>query len=205
MSIVILVHDIMTKGVKEKEMEFVSPTSVLESAFLRFYQDFELSDPVNALTYESARVAFKKYVNQLKDDAQGINQCEGKVRCNHYWLVNDYKEIMAVLRIRHHIDTPYLSLEGGHIDLDVSPRFRNQGIARKTLLLAKQKLRRLDIDKVLITMDESNFAARKAIEASGGEFECVIEHRTMRKPIARYWLTTQATHATQTLRFAQSA
>lgn len=186
-------------------MEFVSPTSILESAFLRFYQDFELSDPINSKTYESARVAFKKYVNRLKDEAQGINHSEGKVRCNHYWLVNDYKEIMAVLRIRHHIDTPYLSLEGGHIDLDVSPRFRNQGIARKTLLLAKQKLHRLDIDKVLITVDESNFAARKAIEAGGGEFECILQSRAMFKPIARYWLTTHVTQVIQTIRFAKSA
>ncbi len=186
-------------------MEFVSPTCVLESAFLRFYKDFELSDPINALTYEPARVAFKKYVYRLKDDAQGINHAEGKVRCNHYWLVNDYKEIMAVLRVRHHIDTPYLSLEGGHIGLDVSPRFRNQGIARKALALAKQKLRRLDIDKVLITADESNFAARKAIEASGGVFECIFESRALYKPIARYWLATQATQATQVINFAESA
>lgn len=181
-------------------MELVSPTSVLESAFLRFYKDLELSDPTNALTYEPARIGFKTYVNRLKDEAQGINFSEGKVRCNHYWLVNDGQHIIAVLRIRHHIDTPYLRLEGGHVSLDVSPRFRNQGIAKKALALAKQKLRRLDIEKALITTCEKNVPARKAIEASGGQFESTHHSRTSPNPIARYWLSTEES---ETLRMSE--
>lgn len=172
-------------------MEFISPTSVLESAFLRFYKDFELTDPTHSLQYEAARIGFKSYVNQLKDEAQGIYHAEGKVRCNHYWLINKHDEIMAVLRIRHHIDTPFLSSEGGHISLDVSPRFRNQGIAKHALNLAKQKLKRLDIVEALITAPESNIAARKAIEASGGKLESIVESNVSFKPVARYWINTQ--------------
>lgn len=189
-------------------MEFVSPTCVLESAFLRFVHDFELTDPINSTTYETAKIGFKTYVNRLKDEAQGINHSEGKVRCNHYWLINEYKEVVAVLRIRHHIDTPYLTLEGGHIGLDVSPRFRNQGIARTALVLAKEKLLRLDIDKVLITADEANFAARKAIEAAGGQYESVFESRALYKPIVRYWLYTSSNHQKTNLQkivFAKTA
>ncbi|WP_438464990.1 GNAT family N-acetyltransferase [Marinomonas sp. PE14-40] len=186
-------------------MEFISPTSVLENAFLRFYRDFELSDPINSLHYEAARIGFKSYVNQLKDEAQGIYNAEGKVRCNHYWLINDHHEIMAVLRIRHHIDTPYLSSEGGHISLDVSPRFRKQGIAKQALYLAKQKLRRLDIENALITADESNVAARKAIEASGGKLESIINGRVNFKPIARYWISTHTQKTNQTMPFAELA
>lgn len=186
-------------------MEFVSPTQILESAFLRFYQDFKLSDPHHTLTYEPARVAFKTYVNHLKDEAQGINQAEGKVRCNHYWLVNKHQDIMAVLRVRHHIDTPYLSLEGGHIDLDVSPRFRNQGIAKFALTLAKQKLKRLDMDKALIITEETNLPARKAIEASGGELDSISASRGHFKPVARYWLNTQSDSSVKKLSLARSA
>lgn len=186
-------------------MEFISPTSVLENAFLRFYRDFEQSDPINSLHYESARIGFKSYVNQLKDEAQGIYNSEGKVRCNHYWLINDHHEIMAVLRIRHHIDTPYLSNEGGHINLDVSPRFRNQGIAKQALYLAKQKLKRLDIENALITADETNIAARKAIEASGGELESIIKGNFSFKPIARYWISTQSQEPKNMMNFAELA
>lgn len=175
-------------------MEFVSPTHVLESSFLRFYADLKQSDPQNSMTYTPARVGFKTYVNRLKDEAQGINYSEGKVRCNHYWLVNSHDEIMAVLRIRHHIDTPYLRMEGGHVSLDVSPRFRNQGIAKKALVLAKQKLKRLDIERALITTSELNIAARKVIESSGGEFESTfVSHSAT--PIVRYWLTTDDTES----------
>jgi predicted acetyltransferase len=184
-------------------MEFISPTSVLESAFLRFYKDFESSDPINSLNYETARIGFKSYVNQLKDEAQGIYNAEGKVRCNHYWLINKHDEIMAVLRIRHHIDTPFLASEGGHISLDVSPRFRNQGIAKHALNLAKQKLKRLDIEEALITAQESNVAARKAIEASGGKLESIIKSKVSFKPVVRYWISTKTKQTNQEFKFAE--
>ncbi|MDJ1478839.1 hypothetical protein QBX67_28225, partial [Bacillus sp. LS15-K4] len=39
-------------------------------------------------------------------------------------------KILGALRLRHHIDTPFLTNEAGHIGYDVAPSARRKGIGR---------------------------------------------------------------------------
>jgi len=169
-------------------MELISPTLEKEKEFLRLVGDFEISDPDNAEYYLAAKKSFSNYVKSLNDEAQGINLPEGYVPCNHYWLLNETGDISGIIRIRHNIDNPFLSLEGGHIGYDIAPSFRRKGYGTKILKLGLVKASLLGLKKVLVTADDDNAGSRKIIESSGGLFEQIIMGNVFPNPIARYWI-----------------
>ena len=173
-------------------MEFISPTGLFETSFLRFYKDFELTDPKLSAIYAPSREGFKSYVKQLRDDASDLGRLSGDICCHHYWLINEFDEVTAVLRIRHHIDKPQLTLERGNIELDVSPRFRKQGITKQALIQAKEKLKQLNIESISIKVDKSNTVARKAIESNGGVADIEFGMNSLHKSFTKYNLSTES-------------
>ncbi|MGR5064097.1 GNAT family N-acetyltransferase [Photobacterium sp. DNB22_13_2] len=169
-------------------MKLVSPCGDDASAFQRFYKDFATHDPDNAQYYVDGTKNYEGYIQSLVDESNGVNLPEGYVPCNHYWLVNIDEEIIGVIRVRHNIDTPFLSLEAGHIGYDVAPSHRGQGYGKAMLELALPKACQLGIQKALITADEDNIASRTVIERNGGQFDRIIQGNVFPYPIARYWV-----------------
>jgi len=45
-------------------------------------------------------------VQSLQDEERGIHLPEGYVPCSHRWLVDEAREIVGIVRVRHNIDTP---------------------------------------------------------------------------------------------------
>ncbi|QUJ68669.1 GNAT family N-acetyltransferase [Photobacterium sp. GJ3] len=168
-------------------MELITLAPEHESSFLHFYQDFEKFDPENAGYYAQGTENFAEYVKQLSDEAQGINLREDYVPCTHLWLIDD-GVLLGAIRIRHHIENEFLSLEGGHIGYDIAPSARNQGHGKRMLTLALPVAKALGIEKALVTADEDNLASRSVIEKNGGKFEKVIRGKVFPEPIARYWI-----------------
>ncbi|KDM91633.1 GNAT family N-acetyltransferase [Photobacterium galatheae] len=171
-------------------MELVVLSSELESAFADFYHDFIKHDPENADFYARGTENFADYVRQLQDEEEGINLPDGYVPCSHLWLVEN-AVILGAIRIRHHIENDFLSLEGGHIGYDVAPSARGRGNGKVMLKLALSKACELGIRKALITADEDNIASRKVIESNGGIFESVVMGKVFPEPIARYWVSCE--------------
>lgn len=169
-------------------MELISPSIEFESAFSAFYQDFADNDPENAEYYHSGVTDFANYVQQLQDEAQGINLRDSYVPCNHFWLVDDNRNILGAIRVRHNIDNEFLSIEAGHIGYDIAPSYRGMGKGKAMLKLALPKAKMLGITQALITADENNIASRKVIEFNGGQFEKVVTGKVFPDPIARYWV-----------------
>jgi predicted acetyltransferase len=103
------------------------PAIAHEQAFIAMVRDFEAHDVENAAFYERANHGFEAYVRSLLDEEQGLNLAEGRVPCTHRWLVDADGALVAVARLRHNIDTPFLANEAGHIGYDVAPRWRGKG------------------------------------------------------------------------------
>ena len=169
-------------------MELVSPSELYEQSFISFLNDFIQNDPENSDFYSEALVCFSSYVQSLNDQSKGINLPDGYVPCNHYWLMAENNEIVGALRVRHNIDTPFLSHEAGHIGYDIAPSFRKRGYGTQMLKLGLAKAKSLNLHSVLITADEDNIASRKIIESNGGILEQVVMGEVFPNPIAKYWV-----------------
>ncbi|MEZ8827025.1 GNAT family N-acetyltransferase [Vibrio amylolyticus] len=169
-------------------MVLIEPSINLESEFTRFYEDFAQCDVDNAEYYREGIANFSHYVQRLNDEGKGVNLKKGYVPCSHFWLINDTKNIVGVIRVRHNINNEFLAVEAGHIGYDIAPSFRGFGNGKKMLNLALSKARLLGIKQALITADEDNIASRKVIEANGGQFDKIVTGKVFPNPLARYWV-----------------
>ncbi|HBC3415257.1 GNAT family N-acetyltransferase [Vibrio parahaemolyticus] len=170
-------------------MELVVPSLKFESSFSSFYEDFAQHDIENAEYYLEGKTDFTVYVQHLKDEAKGINLPENYVPCSHFWLINSDKTILGAIRVRHHINNEFLSLEAGHIGYDIAPSFRGKGYGKLMLSLALPKAAELGIEQALVVADEDNSASRGVIEANGGKFDKIVIGKVFPNPLARYWVS----------------
>jgi len=60
---------------------------------------------------------------------------------------------------------------GGNLGYYIRPSARNKGYGTKILELALVKAKKLGLQKVLITCDESNIPSKKIIEKNKGQFQ----------------------------------
>ncbi|MDQ2734083.1 MAG: GNAT family N-acetyltransferase [Pseudomonadota bacterium] len=150
--------------------------------------DFEANDPSNAEFYAPARADFAAYVRSLMDEERGLNLREGWVPCTHRWLMAG-ESVVGVARMRHTIDTPFLSTSGGHIGYDVAPSHRRHGHGHSALQLALSEATRLGVSRVLLYAAKDNAASRAVIERQGGELESVSFSEFWNEQLCKYWIS----------------
>lgn len=123
---------------------------------------------------------FNKYLNSLESGFLPILE-------STYFLY-DAKEnkLIGGINIRHSLNEQLLK-EGGHIGYGIRPTERNKGYATIMLKLALEEVKKLNIEKVLITCDKNNIASAKTILKCGGILENEIE--VDGKIIKRYWIS----------------
>jgi len=172
-------------------MKLVELSTALQTAFDHFYDDFIQHDVESAEHYAEGHSNFVTYIQRLKEEAKGINLPDGYVPCSHFWLVNADNAILGGIRIRHHIGTDFLALEGGHIGYDIAPSYRGKGYGKLMLKLAIPKVKALGLEKTLLVADDDNMPSRKIIEANGGVLEDIVMGNVFTNPLARYWLNCQ--------------
>lgn len=129
---------------------------------------------------------FAEYIEKLLSESEGENLPEGYVPQTTYWLI-DNDEFIGRVSIRHTL-TESLLKEGGHIGYDIRPSKRNMGYGKRILELSLPKAKELEIDKVLVTCNETNTGSKKIIEANGGILENSIEMGEGKPAKLRYWI-----------------
>lgn len=166
----------------------IAPTARVESAFLAMLADFEANDPPNAEVYAPARADFAAYVDALLNEERGVGLRPGWVPCTHRWLVDAAGSVVAVVRLRHNIDTPFLAENGGHIGYDVAPAHRRKGYGHVALATALWEAKRIGLTRVLLCAVQSNAASRAVIERGGGQLEAVAYSEFWGEHLCRYWV-----------------
>ena len=76
----------------------------------------------------------------------------------------------------------------GHIGYDIRPSKRKQGYGSKILELALPKAKELDIERVLLTCDETNTGSRRIIEKNGGVLENQVKNPETGVDKLRFWI-----------------
>ena len=128
---------------------------------------------------------FEEMVNALLEIE--IGKREGCVAETVYFLTNEKNRILGAVTIRHSLTERMLNTEG-HIGAGIRPFERRNGYATKILELALDKMRGLDIPKVLVTCNEDNIGSEKAILRNGGirSSDFLESHGNI---VKRYWIS----------------
>ena len=128
-------------------------------------------------------------IGQNADFRQGINLPENYVPCHSFWLIEG-DELIGCCNVRHRL-TPALLQSGGHIGYAIRPSKWRQGYGSKQLALALMEARKLGLERVLITCDDTNTASACIIEKNGGTLEDkrIIDEPTGSILRRRYWIT----------------
>lgn len=150
--------------------------------------DFDKHDPHNTECYAPAEADFPAYVRTLLDEERGLNLRGGWVPCTHRWLLAPSGAIVGVARLRHRIDTPFLSKDGRHIGYDVPPSHRGQGFGHAALRAALAEAKHLGLRRVLLVTGVDNTASRVIIERQGGELESIAFSEFWGEQLCRYWV-----------------
>ncbi len=171
-------------------MKAWAPSEEFERGFRAMVDDYLAHDPENGESYIKGVLNFASYVERLRLDEEGIDMPEGLVPCTHRWLIDSSGNICAVVRIRHHIDHPFLNSVGGHIGYDVPFSQRGNRYAMAALQAGLLVARERGLDEVLVCADAENAASCRTIERCGGLLEKEFLSEYWPIPVRRYWVKT---------------
>lgn len=107
-----------------------------------------------------------------------------------YLLKSKENEILGAAALRHELNETNIC-SGGHVAYGIRPACRGNGYGNQILKLALDKLREMQIIKVLVTCDFDNYASQKIILHNGG----ILENQMMNDEGIlenRYWIMNQA-------------
>lgn len=127
---------------------------------------------------------------QKKELEKNEETCpEGRAPGYTYFLIreNDNK-IVGMTNLRYKL-TEHLLEYGGHIGYSIRPTERGKGYAKVLLYLVLQKCKELNLEKVLLSANESNPPSWRTIEALGGVFENKVPNKYEEGEIlCKYWI-----------------
>lgn len=173
------------------KLTLIQLTPAHESACRDFMQDFLTAGESDyGWMSEYLTRSFPDYLNFLAACSRGEYRPEICVPQDSFWLRAPQGELLAVSRLRHHLN-PELEIEGGHIGYAVRPLARRQGCATRLLALTLEKARAIGLNCVLVTCDSDNTGSARTIEKNGG----VLEDRRISpesgKWVNRYWIALE--------------
>ncbi|WLD94355.1 GNAT family N-acetyltransferase [Alkalihalobacillus sp. AL-G] len=168
-------------------IKLIKPTIELREEYLKFYQEWvDSGESIVPWTVKEDPSDFEKLVQFLIDSEKAVNSPEGWVPHSNYWLVDEKRNILGAVNIRHGLTKKLLTI-GGHIGYGVRPSERRKGYATKILEQALKKTAELGIEKVLVTCNKDNVASERTILKNGGilEDEFIEDDGTI---VRRYWI-----------------
>lgn len=167
-------------------MELVKPSKKYEQSFMGAVDEYMAEGRTYEALVLDEQGSFEGMIKYYADIEQGINLPKGYVPATEFWLV-DGDKFIGRLSIRHQLND-YLTTFGGHIGYAIRPSERKKGYGSKALELGLVEAKKLGINKILITCNNTNIGSRKIIEKNGGVFEDE-RPKEGEAPILRYWIT----------------
>jgi predicted acetyltransferase len=143
------------------EFKLVEPSVEYKESYLRGLRSFQSE----GLAWHLALNAFDVEVNFAEFVSSLLTQ---PAETELWGLVGGL--YAGRISIRHELNEN-LKMEGGHIGYDTVPEFRGRGVATRMLAGALPVARRLGLERVLLTCNDSNAASIRVIEKNGGVLE----------------------------------
>ncbi len=132
------------------EFLLIEPTQEFESSFYHMVEDYKnIGETGFPKYFNQSTDTFGDYLKTLADYKEGLNLKPGHVRTTTYWLINDGKEILGVIRFRNELNAQ-TNIDGGNIGYDVPPSKRNNGYATIMLKKLLEILKKQGVVKVLV-------------------------------------------------------
>lgn len=98
--------------------------------------------------------------------------------------------MIGQISIRH-VLSENLKQVGGHIGYSIRASERQKGYGKLMLQMALPFVRKLGLEKALITCDDDNAGSIKVIEGAGGILQDKIDVAGRAVPHRRYWLSLE--------------
>lgn len=126
---------------------------------------------VNGKTFEE----YKKWLICCDNSSKAIGLEDWQVPTSIYWLYADGQPV-GFGKLRHFL-TDKLRIEGGHTGYAVRQSERNKGHGTILLKMVVEEAKKMDIDKLLLTIRNSNIASIKVALNNNGIIEKTNEER----------------------------
>ncbi len=171
------------------ELKLVRPTSEYADEIMAFRNELLLLDEsfagCNGLRKCKTCEEWLEYLQQMSSEEtcpSGLVPSDTLI-----YVREEDKSVIGMIDIRRHIDSPVLSMWGGHIGYTVRPSVRKKGYAKRMLRDALMFCKLGGNKNILITCNSNNYASQKTILANGGVFEneICVDGETVK----RYWVT----------------
>ncbi len=174
------------------EIILIKPTLDYEEDITNFRNELREQDDRDSfagcsmLEYKSTVAEWIEFLDSLEHE----ETCpEGFVTSNCYLAVRlSDNKIVGIIDFRHNLNSPILSLWGGHIGYTVRPSERKKGYATEMLRLNLINCKNYDLDKVMITCHVNNIASEKTIINNGGVYEYSVLVDGDEIETKRYWI-----------------
>lgn len=129
-----------------------------------------LINGVNGMDFDS----YKSWLTSNDNYSKGIGLKENMVPQSIYWLIVDGR-LVGIGKLRHYL-TEKLRKSGGHIGYAIRPSERGNKYGNLILSLLLEEAKKLDIEKVLLTIHNENLFSIKVALNNGGIVENKNEH-----------------------------
>jgi len=171
---------------KIMSLKLVRYDEVLEENYMDYISEWETHQEkvIPSAARRDGR-SFSEIMNKWREDETDLPVSKGFVPATLYFLVDDSGRILGGIHFRHYLNER-LRQDGGHIGYGVRKSERQKGYAREMLKLLLEKIKELDIDKVMLTCDDDNIGSAKTIESCNG----ILQDKVMFEDelTRRYWI-----------------
>lgn len=158
--------------------------------------DYDLEDKVKKFINESQDLPeifklvdndFNKTVHAYDNYSKGVNLPEGFVPYSIFYALDiDTNNIVGQISVRHKLND-FLKFRGGHIGYYVCPNQRKKGFGTEMLSEILEFCKEIELNKVLVTCDETNIGSNKIILNNHGALDSKdIDSNGVK--FNRYWI-----------------
>lgn len=127
------------------------------------------------------------FLQECRDSERGCNLPADCVPQSTYWLVSESERVVGIVRVRHRLNERLFQY-GGHIGYYVRPSERGKGYGKWALQLGLEQLRRLGVDRALLTVHPPNTRSKRVVLANGGVQDGQGKDIISGEIVDRYWI-----------------
>ena len=172
------------------DLILLKATSLPDSKVMEFRQAFLSADECSIPgsrglhNYEN----YEDWLWLVNECSKPDNTAIGVETSTYFAIREEDDTVVGCIELRHTLNEA-LAFCGGHIGYSTVPTERRKGYATQMLKMILAEVKKIGLDKVLLTCDIDNIGSYKTIEACGGVREQEAPYELDGEPFYRYWIT----------------